>query len=144
MRLIDADAFIADMQERYCKPCKERKEDYNEVRCRACWVDDAIGDVDGFADNTIDAVSEWIPCSERLPELTIHENEQYIGEWDNSEPVLIYHKDGRYVCSYLVAQYTNGFYDGKCGWTEANDANDVINVIAWMPLSEPWKGANDE
>lgn len=56
-RYIDADALIEDMQERYCKPCKERKEDYNEVRCRACWVDDAIGDVDGFADNTIDAVS---------------------------------------------------------------------------------------
>ena len=65
MRIIDADALIADMQERYCKPCKERKEDYNEVRCRACWVDDAIDDVDGFADNAIDAVSvvhgEWMP-----------------------------------------------------------------------------------
>ena len=62
-RYIDADAFIADMQERYCKPCKERKEDYNEVRCRACWVDDAIGDVDGFADNAIDAVSV-VRCKE--------------------------------------------------------------------------------
>lgn len=55
-RYIDADALIADMQERYCKPCKEKGEDYNEVRCRACWVDDAIGDVDGFGDNSIDIV----------------------------------------------------------------------------------------
>lgn len=91
---------------------------------------------------TIDESSKWTLCSERLPELTIHENEEYIGEWDNSEPVLIYHKDGRYVCSYLVAQYTNGFYDGGCGWTEASDANEVINVIAWMPLSEPYKEEN--
>ena len=45
-RLIDADALIADMQERYCKPCKEKGEDYNEVRCRACWVDDATSDVE--------------------------------------------------------------------------------------------------
>jgi len=55
-RYIDADALIADMQERYCKPCKEKGEDYHEVRCRACWVDDAINDVDGFADNSIDIV----------------------------------------------------------------------------------------
>lgn len=56
MRLIDADVLIADMQERYCKPCKEKGEDYHEVRCRVCWVDDAINDVDGFADNSIDIV----------------------------------------------------------------------------------------
>lgn len=55
-RYIDADGLIADMQERYCKPCKERKEDYNEVRCRACWVDDAMDEVDGFGDNGIDIV----------------------------------------------------------------------------------------
>ena len=55
-RWIDADATTADIQERYCKPCKERKEDYNEVRCRACWVDDAMDEIDGFADNSIDIV----------------------------------------------------------------------------------------
>jgi hypothetical protein len=55
-RYIDADGLIADMQERYCKPCKERKEDYNEVRCRVCWVDDATDDVDVFGDNGIDIV----------------------------------------------------------------------------------------
>ena len=55
-RHIDADVLIADIQERYCKPCKDRKEDYNEVRCRACWVDDAMDEVDGFADNSIDIV----------------------------------------------------------------------------------------
>ena len=53
-RYIDADALIADMQERYCKSCKEKGEDYHEVRCRACMVGDAIDDVDGFADNSID------------------------------------------------------------------------------------------
>jgi len=63
MRLIDADALIADIEERYCKPCKAKGEDYNEVRCRACWVDDAIGEVDGFGDNAIDAV-EVVRCKE--------------------------------------------------------------------------------
>ena len=53
-RYINADALISDMEERYCKPCKEKGEDYHEVRCRACWVDDAINEIDGFADNSID------------------------------------------------------------------------------------------
>ena len=85
---------------------------------------------------------KWIPVSERLPELTIHNNEPYIGEWDNSEPVLIYHKDDRYECRVIVGQYTNGFSneDGSIeyGWIEINDANDIDNVIAWMPLPEPY------
>ena len=55
-RYIDADALIADIQERYCKPCKERKEDYNGVWCRACWIDDAMDMVDGFGDIGIDIV----------------------------------------------------------------------------------------
>ena len=54
MRMIDADALITDIEERYCKPCKEKGEDYHEVRCRACWVDDAIGEIDGFADNSVE------------------------------------------------------------------------------------------
>ena len=64
-RWIDADALTADIQERYCKPCKERKEDYNEVRCRVCWVDDAMDEIDGFADNSIDIVrcSECVYCN---------------------------------------------------------------------------------
>lgn len=36
-----ADAIEA-IQNAYCKPCKERGDDYNEVRCRACNFDDAI------------------------------------------------------------------------------------------------------
>ena len=91
-----------------------------------------------------DSPQEWIPCRERLPELTIHENEPFIGEWDNSEPVLIYHKDNKYEYPYLIAQYTNGFENNEVGWTEMEDANDVIDVVAWMPLPKPWKGADDE
>lgn len=55
-RYIDADACIADIEERLCKPCKDKGEDYHGVRCRACWVDDAIGEIDGYADNSIDIV----------------------------------------------------------------------------------------
>ena len=51
MRLIDADALIDDLMERYCKECDKRKGIKNgkrqfiyeigEAPCRACDVDDA-------------------------------------------------------------------------------------------------------
>ena len=56
-RLIDADARIAEIKKAYCTGC----ENYNGVRCRACWVDDAIGMMDDAP--TVDAVpvvhGEW-------------------------------------------------------------------------------------
>ena len=41
-RLIDADAFEAHVKERYCKSC----DDINGMRCKACWVDDMLGEID--------------------------------------------------------------------------------------------------
>ena len=42
--LIDRDAFDADARKRYCSAC----DNYNGVKCRACWVDDMLGDVVDF------------------------------------------------------------------------------------------------
>ena len=49
-----ADAIEA-IQNAYCKPCKERGDDHNEVRCRACAFDDAIIQIDALP--SADAVS---------------------------------------------------------------------------------------
>lgn len=43
---IDREAFLKDAEIRYCLPCKGDGKDYNGVKCRACWVDDMMGDVD--------------------------------------------------------------------------------------------------
>lgn len=37
-RYINEDEFIAWVKEHYCTEC----DNYNGVRCRACWIDDAI------------------------------------------------------------------------------------------------------
>lgn len=42
--LIDRDAFDADARKRYCSAC----DNYNGTKCRACWVDDMLGDVADF------------------------------------------------------------------------------------------------
>lgn len=82
---------------------------------------------------------KWIPCSERFPELTIHIDDPSIGEWDNSEPVLVYHNDRKFNGNYIIAQYTNGFADDRYGWTEMETAEELEKVIAWMPLPEPYR-----
>ena len=63
---------------------------------------------------------QWIPCSERLPE-----------------------KPEVWVDSYIVQQrhvYTpfSAYWDGK-KWTDEY-AEELNNVLAWMPLPEPYKG----
>lgn len=42
---IEREAFLKDIEERYCLPCKEDGKDHNGCKCRACWVDDMRGDV---------------------------------------------------------------------------------------------------
>lgn len=44
--LIKREDAIEAIQTAYCTPCKERGDDYNEVRCRACEFDDAMMQID--------------------------------------------------------------------------------------------------
>ena len=67
---------------------------------------------------------QWIPCSERLPEIT---------ERGVSDMVLLCWSDG---------QRTVGAYQGNRtfvgqAWPMARDCR--VTVIAWMPLPEPYK-----
>lgn len=69
MRLIDGDALIDDLMERYCKECNKRKGIKNgkyriiyeigEVPCRACEVDDVKEELENIP--TIDA-EEVVRC----------------------------------------------------------------------------------
>ena len=49
-RLIDADERITEIKKQYCTDC----ENYGGVKCRACWVDDAVCLIDDAT--TVDAV----------------------------------------------------------------------------------------
>ena len=42
---IELEAFLKDIEKRYCLPCKEAGKDHNGCMCRACWVDDMRGEV---------------------------------------------------------------------------------------------------
>lgn len=45
---IDREAFKKSVEERYCLPCKGAGKGYNGCKCRACWVDDMLDEVDCF------------------------------------------------------------------------------------------------
>ena len=68
---------------------------------------------------TVDAVSvEWISCDERLPS----ENGYYL------------------CCNKKYLPYVGHFIDGH--WIDFDCT--IMHADAWMPLPEPWKGADDE
>ena len=58
MRPIDADAFEADCRKRYCTGC----ENYNGIKCKSCWVDDMLGEVEDaptLSPDEVRGVGEW-------------------------------------------------------------------------------------
>ena len=64
-----------------------------------------------------DRPQEWIPCSEKLPE------------------------NGHYYlwCSDMGSVQRDYYWDGF-----ENGRKYGYNIVAWMPLPKPWKGADDE
>lgn len=85
---IEREAFLEDVEERYCLPCKEAGKDHNGCVCRACWVDDMCGEVIGAPTADVAPVMHgvWIP---------VHESE--ISGWNPEvagiDPI------GGYICS---------------------------------------------
>ena len=92
---------------------------------------------------------EWIPCSERLPE----EEGKYLvtfgafAETINGEKIIFGDIDGS------VSEIGYGCYERDIfwnptafGWYDLATATpfDKRAIIAWMPLPEPWEGADDE
>lgn len=65
---------------------------------------------------------EWIPCSERLPQI--------------GQKVLASTK------KTVFTQVFKGYYSEPKRWAWEN--NSVKTIEAWMPLPKPWKGADDE
>jgi hypothetical protein len=75
-----------------------------------------------------DRPQEWIPCSERLPS-----EKDYIGD------VVIW-------CTDKSIVGVGWYYESTKSWATIDDTFLPIlgEVIAWMPLPKPWKGADDE
>ena len=76
---------------------------------------------------------EWIPCSERSPEEDICNS--YLIAWIPANEKV--------KCGlphyYQVADWEDG------DWTNLDFCgHEEIVILAWMPLPEPWEGADDD
>lgn len=94
----------------------------------------------GWTEETAEAIESgiqalkentWIPCSERMP------------EEPKENPVF----DGKYLEVYLVttkygSNEQDKAYPFRAFWNGINftDGWRILDVIAWMPLPEPYKG----
>lgn len=87
---IDREAFLKDAEIRYCMPCKGAGKDYNGLKCRACWVDDMMGDVDDAPAADVAPVvhGRWVEDHDYLkcPECGIMVKRDFtffdIGDWN--------------------------------------------------------------
>ena len=69
-------------------------------------------------------VGEWIPCSERLPEVPEYTDDKDCPEFN----VMI---EGASIATTLKYSPDGAWFD---------DLGQVYEVIMWMPLPEPWEG----
>lgn len=71
------------------------------------------------------SAQRWIPVTERLPE--------------EGKQVLVC-DDGGFI--YTAEGETRS--DGEWQWYESVEYRPMEDVVAWMPLPEPWRGEEDE
>lgn len=157
-----ADAIEA-IQNAYCKPCKERGDDYHEIRCRACDFDDAIIQIDAVPSADAETVlcaladrtcpfqgNEFVWCltcphiSEEDRELVKRTvSEQKTVEWipcserlpRTGDDILVTFSDGE--VNIIISARPKA-------WVKYEEANNLIFPVAWMPLPTPYKGGDDE
>ena len=91
-------------------------------------------------------MSEWIPVADRLPETHTQYVENLWPQMDMfrdtyqlSDAVLGYGKRES-ACdddSMMAVVWYEDDGDGRCGWQTVPDCEN-IEVLAWMPLPEPY------
>jgi hypothetical protein len=124
MRLIDADALHIAIIE------KGQANERGKYIVGDIWelTGAEIGEVIDFQP-TINPEPHWIPVTERLPETTDAVLTTYIVNGDRNR---------RYV---EESSYYGNDESWSSPWDEYRVAGTSIEVIAWMPLPEHYKGA---
>ena len=147
----DDEYEVIDMEaeEKLCNELITKEQAFNVIADNnsstkmtlACY--DAL--LDGIAEaKAIDVEPQWIPVSERLPEAF----DEVIITWVNRDPVSYYEqiKD--------KPMTSTGVYDGERWWwssstcadylkeygcSPADEMDNDIEVLAWMPLPKPYE-----
>ena len=106
-------------------------------------------DIGTWAIKALEQEPKWIPVSERLPDNT----DPVSITWVNHDPES-YYADIKDKSFTATGHYCNGrwwWYSVTCqdyldeyGRCDIDAMNDAIEVIAWMPLPEPYKAESED
>lgn len=121
-------------------------EDANEMKAKIYAViqempsQETIGIsiAEGFAKAFLDKIGAWIPSSIKTPEYDVfYDGDGEIESWDGPD-VLVSCKNGDYPYRRVgIASY------GPDGWYSEDDALGELDVLAWMPLPDPYESEEE-
>lgn len=145
-----------EMAEEYQKKADIERNDYMDMRDNAYeaqqlaqWLNELKYLREKIEQITIKPEPHWIPCSERLPEDTRPVNIT----WVNREPEPYYAgiKDVPFTATGHYCKEKWYWYSATCqdyldeyGECEVDAVDNMIEIIAWMPLPAPYKGGDTE
>ena len=110
-----------------------------------CPISDAVYALDVAIETLKQSEQMWIPVTKRVPE----DLEEVNVTWVNHDPEPYYDFVKDKPCSGSAVYYKGSWYwdSSTCvdilaeyGRNESDKIDDGIEVVAWMPLPEPWKG----
>lgn len=144
MRLIDADE-LREYMERHCEFCKSclRIYEYLQGRCELCPMSQVYALIDPEA-GLKTQTRKWIPCSESLPpyseKIVLATVVRRDKSWNN-DPYhrLVTYSQGKW---YPVPQSID-LVPCRMATIEQSDGGQA-EVIAWMPLPEPYREEESE
>jgi hypothetical protein len=132
------DMAIKALEQQPCEDCISRQEIIDEID-RYIEKAQSTGTKDDFISfeelivkqlPSVISKSEWIPCSERLP--------------DTDDKVLCWYEYYHWSREKVLPEYGIGCYlrETSAWFGEVANGKDV-KVIAWMPLPEPYKESEE-
>lgn len=101
----------------------------------------------GMCQETWQICPEWVLCSERTPENTDPVNVTFVNHNPKSNYAEMRFMDVAHYCNgswYWHSSFTQDYLDVYGEWYP-DLVDEDIEIIAWIPLPEPYKGDdNDE
>ena len=142
MRLIDSDALKRKAQKVATEAWKMKLKSPVETVLNQFidWID---------AQPTIEPEQRWIPVEERLPDDLAEVNVTWVNH--EPEPYYDFVKDKPFTASAVYYKGDWYWYSSACvdilaeyGKNEIDKLDDAIEITAWMPLPEPYRGGDSE
>ena len=144
MRLIDADAFEQDLKEKLLPLLVEKYGKEEAMKGLHFSLQDCISNIQSQPTIT-QQDPEWIPCSRRLPDDLAEVNVTYVNH--DPEPYYVFTKDKPYTASAVYYKGNWYWYSSTCadylgeyGRNDVDKVDDAIEITAWKPLPEPYRG----